>query len=148
MNWCILKYETGRHGAIPNSLCRLGVPCLLPLIEEYHPQAKRNISKPALVGVLFMPADENQVRVVLERVRYAESVWREAQGRLITISDRDIQIFLDGLDKRGKKPEKAKKQINMADAAELDWFTLFLNLYGLQAAIKRFGSDLRQQIAA
>jgi hypothetical protein len=148
MNWCILKYEIGRHSAIPNSLCRLGIPCLLPLIEEYHAQAKRKIYKPALTGVLFMPADEIQVRVALERVRYAESVWRDAQGCLIAISDRDIQMFMDGLDKLGKKLKKAKKQFNMADAAELDWFMMFLNLYGAQEAIKKFGSDLRQKSAA
>lgn len=142
MKWCILKYEIGRHATIPNSLCRLGVPCILPLIEEYNPQAKRLIRKPALVGLLFIPADEHQVGKALDLIRHAESVWRDSNGNLITIADRDIQMFMDSLEKRGKKEKKTKSKINMADAAETDWYKLFLSQFGRQEAIKRFGKDL------
>jgi hypothetical protein len=143
MNWAILKYETGRHALMPTSLCRLGIPCILPLIENYHIQAKRNVSNPALTGILFMPADEKEVRTVIERVRYAESVWRDSQGHLIQISDKDVQMFLDSLNKNERKAKTSKVKINLADAADKVWFDLCHNLFGLSKAIKQFGKDLR-----
>ena len=148
MNWTILKYETGRHAAIPNSLCRLGIPCILPMVEEYNQKAMRKVMKPALTGLLFMPAIEESVRLALDTVRYAELVWRDGQGHLITIADRDIQFFLDQLDKREKKEKKSKASVNMSDAAELDWFMLYVAKFGLSEAIKRFGRDLRVKEAA
>jgi hypothetical protein len=148
MNWAILKYETGRHSAIPNSLCRLGIPCILPLIEEYNPQAKRHITKPALTGLLFLPAQEQTVQLALDRVRYIESVWRLKSGALIAIQNDELQFFLDKLENRSKKTKKDPRAKNLADMALKDWFDVCHKKFGLQAAIKQFGVDLRERDAA
>ena len=149
MNWAILKYESGRHAAIPNSLCRLGIPCVLPMVEEMSLKDKRKITRPALQGsILFMPALEDSVRLVLDRVQYAEKVWRFGNGVLASIHDDELQEFLNRLEKRGKKAKAAKSQINLAEAAELDWFMVYMDKFGLPEAMKRFGTDLRKKDVA
>lgn len=147
MNWTIIEYELGRHTAIPTSIGRLGIAYLIPLIEEYVKKAQRKISRPALPRLIFVPADEFQVRTIMERVQYAEKAWRDHNGQLICIPDSEMQRFLDGLDKRDKKAKALKKPMNLSEAAERDWFALYSALYGRQAAIKRFGHKIAREVA-
>lgn len=147
MNWAILEYETGRHTAIPTSLCRLGIPCIIPMVEDFSLKDKRKITRPALPRLLFMPGVETQIRMVLDRIRYAEKVWRDSRGDLIVVPDHQLQPFLDGLEKREKKAKATKKAINLGEAAERDWFTLYVHLYGRQEAIRRFGRDMARDAA-
>ena len=142
MNWAILEYETGSHAVIPNSLCRLGVPCVIPMIEEFQKQAKRKIRRPALPKLLFLPAAETTIRIVLDKVRHAEKVWRDHRGDLISVPDQELQAFLDILDKREKKVKGGNKAINMGEMAQKDWKALYTHLYGPNEALKRFGGNL------
>jgi uncharacterized protein YehS (DUF1456 family) len=112
------------------------------MIEEYIAKAQRKVMRPALVGILFMPADENQIRTVLERVNYTESVWRDNQGHLLKIQDKELQAFLNGLEKREKRAKVKKKPITEQEM-EYNWFEFYADNFGRQAAIKRFGKDLR-----
>ncbi len=147
-DWAILEYESGRHAVMPNLLGRIGVACVLPLVESENRKLRTTIRIPALPRLLFMATDERRAQTVLDTIRHAQKVWRHNDGRLVTISDRDLSRFLDSLDKREKKPKAARKNIDLASAAENDWFALYVHLYGLQAAIKRFGKDLSMQEAA
>ena len=147
-DWCILEYESGRHAAIPNSLGRLGVACVLPMVEGENRKLRTTIRIPALPRLLFMAADERKAQMVLDTIRYAEKVWRHPDGRLQTISQRDLGVFLDNLEKREKKPKAARKGIDLATAAESDWFALYAHYFGLQTAIKRFGRDMSGKLAA
>ena len=141
MNWAILEYETGSHVVIPNSLCRLGVPCVIPMIEEFQKQAKRKIRRPALPKLLFLPASEETIRIVLDKVRHAEKVWRDHRGNLDSVPDQELQAFLDILDKREKKVKGGNKAINMGEMAQKDWKALYAHLYGPNEALKRFGGN-------
>ncbi len=154
-NWAVIVYERGRHTAIPNSCCRFGIPLVIPMVSEFTSfKSRHEVLKPALADLAFIPADETKVRFALDNIRYIEKVWRQIDGRfsetgeLVTVPDSHLQHFLDGLAKREKKPTKVKKSMNLGEMAEQDWFATFVNLYGLQAAIKRFGRDLREQKAA
>lgn len=147
-NWAILKYEIGRHDAIPNNLCRLGIPCVLPTVWEYNPQAKRHIAKPALTGLLFLPAQEQTVQMALDHVRYTESAWRLKSGALVAVQNDELQFFLDKLEKRSKKAKKDPTTKNLADMALKDWFAVCHQKFGLQVAIKQFGGDMRESVAA
>ena len=147
MNWAIIKYEKDRHTALPNSLGRFGVACVIPMVTEYSQKGKLEVLRPALFRTAFIPCDERQVRLALDVVRYVDEVWRLASGDLVSVPDAHLQRFLDGLAKREKKPAKVKKTMNLAGMAETEWFATYAHLYGLQAAIKRFGKDLREQAA-
>jgi hypothetical protein len=151
-NWCVLEFETGRHTAIPNSLGRLGVPCIVPMVTESKniPGRKGPIEvyRPALYRRLFMAADEHSVRMVLDKVRYAEKVWRRSDGALMVIPDASVQMFMDGLEKREKKPKAIRKVMNLGDLADKAAFDMFHRLFGLSEAIKRMGVDLSDREAA
>lgn len=152
MNWTVIEYERGRHPALPNSFCRFGIACVIPMVSEFNAKAKQEIQRPALPGLVFIPAEESKVRFALDNIRYVEKVWRQIDGRrsetgeLVTIPDSHLQHFLEGLAKREKKPARVKKTMNLGEHAEQDWFGLYVHLYGLQAAIKRFGRDMRENL--
>ena len=115
------------------------------MVEDFSKQDKRKITRPALPNLLFVPADEAQIRLISERLRQIEKVWRQPNsGDLIVIPDREVQDFMDRLDKREKKAKAIKTPINLGAAAEKDWFGLYINLFGKEAAEKRFGSKLQE----
>ena len=148
MNWCILDYEKDRHTALPNSLCRFGIACVIPMVTEYSAKGRVEYPRPALPGLCFIPCEEAKVRLALETVRYVDAVWRRDNGDLVSVPDQELQLFMDGLAKREKRPPRVKKGLRLGDMAEADWFATYSRLYGLQAAVKRFGRDLREMIAA
>ena len=149
--WAILEFETGRHTAIQNSLARVGIVSLMPMITESRIRPDKKVievQRPALHNCLFMPADEQKVRLALDSVRYAESVWRASSGDLRAIPDGEVQMFVDQLERREKKPKSHRKAINLAALAEQDAFDLFHRLFGLSEAIKRVGRDMSGARAA
>lgn len=155
MNWAVIVYERGRHTALPNSFCRFGIPLVIPMVSEFTSfKSRHEVLKPALVDIAFLPAEEPKVRFAIDNIRYVEKVWRQIDGRrsetgeLVMIPDAHLQHFLDGLAKREKKPVRVKRGMNLAEMAEQDWFAAYARLYGLQAAIKRFGRDVRELEAA
>ncbi len=152
MNWAILEFEAGRHTAIPNSLGRLAVPCVIPMVTTLKSISGRNgqieVVRPALYNRLFMAADERQVRMVLDTVRYAKKVWRDDSEALLIVPDSEVQSFMDGLEKRDKKPKAVRKAINLGDLADKAAFDMFHRLFGLSEAIKRLGIDLSDKEAA
>jgi hypothetical protein len=152
MNWAILQFELGRHYAMMTNLGRYGVPCIVPLIEDEARPGKSRMSihamRPALKNLMFIPDDETKIRIVMDRLRYAEKVWRSSDGRLMTVSDAQVQFFLDRLDKREKKPKAVKKALNVAEATSKDWFDLMQRQFGLSEAIRRFGRDMSDVEAA
>jgi hypothetical protein len=151
MNWAILQFEMGRHYAMMTNLGRYGVPCIVPLIEDVTRPGKARSAisamRPALQNLMFIPDDETKIRIVLDRLRYAEKVWRTNDGRLLTIPDAQVQFFLEALEKREKKPKAAKKALNVAEATSKDWFDLMQRQFGLSEAIRRFGRDLSDEVA-
>lgn len=110
--------------------------------------AKRHIPKPALSGLAFIPAVEATIRLAVERVRYVDRVWRHKNGDLISIPNDELQYFLDKLEMRSKNAKKEPITKNLADMALKDWFDVCHKNFGLQAAIKQFGMDLRESEAA
>lgn len=145
-NWTVIVYEKGRHTGLPNGCCRFGIPLVIPMVSEFNAKAKQEILRPALGDLAFIPADERLVRLALDTVRYVDDVWRLGSGDLVSIPDAQLQHFLDGLAKREKKPARVKKGMNLAEMAEAEWFATYAHLYGLQAAVKRFGRDVRESI--
>lgn len=154
MNWAVIVYERGRHTALPNSFCRFGIACVIPMVSEFNAKVKKDVLKPALSTIAFIEADESKVRFAIENIRYVEKVWRQIDGRisdsgeLITVPDKHLQYFLDGLEKREKKPARVKRGMNLAEMAEAEWFATYTHLYGLREAVKRFGRDMREAVAA
>lgn len=144
MNWAVLDYEKERHTALPNSLGRFGIASVIPMVTEFNLKAKKELLRPALVSIAFIPCDERLVRLALETVRYVDDVWRLGNGDLVSVPDAQLQYFLDGLAKREKKPARVKKTMRLGEIAEAEWFATYVGLYGLQAAIKRFGRDMRE----
>jgi hypothetical protein len=147
-SWAVLEYEVGRHYAMMNSLARLNVVCLVPLVQEENRGMRLKTMRPALRNIAFIPDDESKIRIVFDRVRYAEKVWRSQDGRLQAIPDAQVQFFLDQLDKREKKPKALRKALNLSEATDKDWFDLLHKQFGLSTAIKRFGKDLSDREAA
>lgn len=142
--WCIIEYERGKHTALPNSLCRVFIPCVIPMVTDYNPKARIEIYRPALYNLAFIPCDESLVQRARD-VRYVEDVWRDDRtGILAQIPDAQLQGFMDGLSRREKKPASARKALRLGEMAERDWFAILSHLYGAQTAIKRFGRDMRE----
>jgi hypothetical protein len=150
--WAILEYENGRHTAIPNSLARLGILAVLPMVSDKKNIAGRpapvEVHRPALHSRLFIIADEQKVQVALGRVRYTKSVWRAPNGDLRTIPDAELQSFLDFLSEGAKKAKKPRKYAKMAEFCQGDesdkyLFDLYERQFGTQEAVKQLGRDLR-----
>ena len=148
MNWTVLIFDKDRHQALQNSLCRRGVICVIPKVQRYNEKAKKNVLEPAFNRWLFVQASERQVHMALSDIMYIKDVWRDPSGKWCQLPDPDFQAFLDRLEKRHKKAEKAPKGFNMADATALDWFNVTVAKFGLQVAIKQFGYDLRKEAEA
>ena len=146
-NWAIIQYEKDRHTALPNSLGRFGIACVIPMVTEYSQKGRVEYPRPALQSLAFIPCEERLVRLALDTVRYVDDVWRLGSGELVSVPDVQLQHFLDGLAKREKKPARVKKTMRLGEQAETEWFALYAHLYGLQAAVKRFGKDMREMAA-
>ena len=145
--WAIFSFERGRHPSIPNALGRASVPCIIPMVTDFNSKNRVEYQRPALINLGFFPADETYAQRAMDIV-YIEAVWRRDNGDLQRIPDQQVQHFLDGLARRERKPAKARRTMNLGGMAEREFFALWRNLYGLQAAIKRFGRDLSDKEAA
>ena len=140
ISWGLCEYQTGTHAEIPNLMGRLGIPCVLPLTEVYIPKAKKKVMRPALPRLVFIPAVEETVRLAMNNIRQLEKLWRDTQGNLIAVPNKELQAFLAGLERTEKKA-KVVKSINLADATETAWKGLYTNLFGEQEAARRFGKQ-------
>jgi hypothetical protein len=141
--WAILEFEKGRHTAIPNSLGRIGIACVIPMVTDYNAKARVEFQRPVFQNLAFVPGEERLVYRAMD-LMYVEKVWRDPKtGVLESVPDAQLQAFMEGLARREKKPAKARRVMKLGERAESDWFSLYAALYGLQAAIKRFGRDLR-----
>lgn len=141
-SWTIIEYQRGAHIGLPNKLARAFIPCVIPMVPEFNASARKELLRPALREIAFIPCDESLVQNAFD-VEHVEKVWRVDNGALASIPNPSFQIFLDGLAKREKKPAKLRKGWNMAQMAERDWFDLYAHLYGGREATKKFGRDLK-----
>lgn len=141
--WAVIEFERGKHTQLISGLCRHGIACVVPMTSEFSLKGKREVFKPALKNVAFLPGLEQTIQAALDRVSLIEGVWRLGNGSLAIIPDAQMQTFLTGLERREKKPAKVKKTMNLGDMASTDAFTLYAHLFGVREAVKKFGRDLR-----
>jgi hypothetical protein len=142
--WAVLPFEAGHHNYVQNAACKMGIPAIFPMVETYNPRMKVKTRRPALGNLIFIPANEDYIEALRSNFRFIEKPWRVSGGDLEIMPDLELQAFLARLDQRERKAKKAPGSFNLADLAGHDGFALWQRLYGLQAAIKRFGSDLRE----
>ena len=142
-NWAILPFESGHHGYIQNAACKLGIPAIFPMVDGYNARHKIKTRVPALGNLIFVPANEDDIETLISNYRFFDKPWRNSGGDLDIMRNDEVQAFMSRLDEREKKAKKAPQSVNLADMTAKDAFTLWQRLYGLAAAIKRFGRDLR-----
>lgn len=141
-SWAIIEYQKGWHLRLPNTLARHFVPCIIPMTTEFNQKAKKDVVRPALRNWAFIPGDERHVQIAIDRGQCVTKVWRMDFGTLNVIPDASLQRFLDGLDRREKKPPALKRTMKLGDMAESDAFEIYAHLFGIREAIKKFGKDL------